>query len=212
MRRSCNPDTGHGGQDLGKRVRRDEFLDLFGDLCALLPQRRELRGQPWQHDAGGLDHGYRVVVAGPVQSAGQAAFGYARQGVWGSLMVAVGTALTGGPRTDPSVRDYRTGLLPRVRASKRTLGQGCVMRTGGSHRVARRFIRSQVRLVRWLRRRSARSELPVRPNHSLHLRDVRSQFGRLVETVSAGSRPVVPALRRDLERQDLLVNHTAAEW
>ena len=65
------------------------------------------------------------------------------------------------PRTDPSVRDYRTGLLPRVRASKRTLGQGCVMRTGGSHRVARRFIRSQFRRVRWLRRRSARYQCHV---------------------------------------------------
>ena len=46
-------------------------------------------------------------------------------------------------------------------ASKRTLGQGCVMRTGGSHRVARRFIRSQFRRVRWLRRRSARYQCHV---------------------------------------------------
>ena len=47
-------DARHGGQDLGKRVRRHEFLDLFGDFGALLPQRRELRGQSWQHDAGGV--------------------------------------------------------------------------------------------------------------------------------------------------------------
>jgi hypothetical protein len=66
--------------------------------------------------------------------------------------------LRAAPRSDPSVRDYRTGLLPRVRASKRTLGQGCVMRTGGSHRLARRFIRSQVRRERWLRRRSRGNE------------------------------------------------------
>ena len=31
-----------------------------------------------------------------------------------SWVVAVGTALSGRPRTDPSERDYRTGLLPRV--------------------------------------------------------------------------------------------------
>ena len=29
--------------------------------------------------------------------------------------VAVGTALAGGPRADPSVRNYRTGLLARVK-------------------------------------------------------------------------------------------------
>ena len=38
---------------------------------------------------------------------------------------------------------------------KRTSGKGCITRAGGSHRVARRFIRSQLRRVRWLRRRSA---------------------------------------------------------
>jgi len=38
-------------------VRRHEFLDLFGDFGALLPQRRELRGQPGQHDAGGVRAG-----------------------------------------------------------------------------------------------------------------------------------------------------------
>ena len=52
-----DPDAGHGGQDLGKRVRRHEFLDLFGNLCALLAQRGELRGQTWQHDAGGVRAG-----------------------------------------------------------------------------------------------------------------------------------------------------------
>src|SRR5713101_9920038 len=36
--------------------------------------------------------------------------------------IPVGTALAGGPRTDPSVRDYRTGLLPWVRTSNRSLG------------------------------------------------------------------------------------------
>ena len=52
-----DPDAGHGGQDLGKRVRRHEFLDLLGDFGALLAQRRELRGQSWQHDAGGVRAG-----------------------------------------------------------------------------------------------------------------------------------------------------------
>jgi hypothetical protein len=60
---------------------------------------------------------------------------------WATL-VAVGTALAGGPRTDPSVRDYRTGLLPQVLAAKRTSGKGCITRAGGSHRFVRRFIRS----------------------------------------------------------------------
>ena len=59
------------------------------------------------------------------------------------------------PRADPSVRHYRTGLLPWVVAAKRISGNGCRMRVRGSHRVARRFIRFQVSRVRWLRRRSA---------------------------------------------------------
>jgi hypothetical protein len=50
-------DAGHGHQDLGKRVRRHEFLDLLGDLSALLTQRRELRGQPGQDHAGGVGAG-----------------------------------------------------------------------------------------------------------------------------------------------------------
>ena len=32
------------------------------------------------------------------------------------------------PRTDPSVQNYRTGLLPRVVTSKRRSGQGCRIR------------------------------------------------------------------------------------
>src|SRR6266511_2528917 len=75
------------------------------------------------------------------------------------VLVAVGTALRlvarAAPRADPSERDYRTGLLPWVRASNRTLGHGCMIRAGGSHRVARRSMRFQFRRVRWLRRRSA---------------------------------------------------------
>jgi hypothetical protein len=34
----------------------------------------------------------------------------------------VGTTVTGGPRADPSVRDYRTGLLPRVSGGEPLLG------------------------------------------------------------------------------------------
>ena len=59
--------------------------------------------------------------------------------------VAVGTALRTAPRADPSERNYRTGLLPRVRASNRTLGHGCLIRAWGSHRVARRSMRFQFR-------------------------------------------------------------------
>jgi hypothetical protein len=65
------------------------------------------------------------------------------------LPVAVETA-----RTDPSVRDYRTGLLPQVLVAKRTSGKGCITRADGSHRFARRFIRAQLMRC-WLRRRSA---------------------------------------------------------
>jgi hypothetical protein len=58
--------------------------------------------------------------------------------------VAVGTAVASGPRTDPSVRNYRTGLLPQVLAARRTFGYGCNTRTRGSHRVAYLPIRSQL--------------------------------------------------------------------
>ena len=64
-------------------------------------------------------------------------------------------------RADPSVRDYRIGLLPWVLALKRTSGKGCITRAGGSHRFARRFIRVQVMRMRWLRRRSALNQCRV---------------------------------------------------
>jgi hypothetical protein len=64
-------------------------------------------------------------------------------------------------RTDPRMRDYRTGLLPQVLAAKRASGKGCIARTLGSHRVASRPIRSQVIRVRWLRRRSALNQCRV---------------------------------------------------
>jgi hypothetical protein len=84
-------------------------------------------------------------------------------------MVAVGTALRSGrddlstppraaPRADPSVRDYRTGLLPWVMAANRCSGQGCRIRGRGSHCSARRSIRSQLSRCFWLRRRSALSQ------------------------------------------------------
>ncbi len=86
--------------------------------------------------------------------------------------VAVGTALRSGrdlrphrpraaPRADPSVRDYRTGLLPWVVAAKRCSGQGCRIWGRGSHRSARRLIRSQVSRSCWLRRRSVNSQFRV---------------------------------------------------
>jgi hypothetical protein len=64
--------------------------------------------------------------------------------------IAVGTALAGSTRTESSVRDYRAGLLPWVRVSKRMSGKGCITRVGGSHRFAMRFIRVQLMRVRWL--------------------------------------------------------------
>ena len=86
---------------------------------------------------------------------------------WGTgfRTIAVGTGLSSGvrpaPRADPSERNYRTGLLPRVLASKRSSGQGCRMRTGGIHRWASRRIRCQLVRSRWLRRRSARCQCRV---------------------------------------------------
>ena len=53
-----------------------------------------------------------------------------------SSLIPVGTALAGGPPTDPIVRDYRNGLLPWVLAAKATLGWGRTMRAGGSHMLA----------------------------------------------------------------------------
>jgi hypothetical protein len=78
------------------------------------------------------------------------------------LLVAVGTALAGGPpRTDPSVRNSRTGLLPQVLVAKRTSGKGCITRPGGSHRDTICRIRAQLTRVRWLRRRSALNQCRV---------------------------------------------------
>jgi transposase-like protein len=65
----------------------------------------------------------------------------------GRRLVAVGTTLRqkvrAAPRTDPSERHYRTGLLPRVRASKRCSGQRCEMGVRGSQRATERRIRAQ---------------------------------------------------------------------
>ena len=91
---------------------------------------------------------------------------------YADTLVAVGTALRSGrdlrphrpraaPRADPSVRDYRTGLLPWVVAAKRCSGQGCRIWGRGSHRSARRLIRSQVSRSCWLRRRSVNSQFRV---------------------------------------------------
>jgi len=76
--------------------------------------------------------------------------------------VAVGTAflqwVRAAPRTDPSVQRYRTGLLPRVRASKRCSGQGCEIGVRGSQRASSRRIRAHGSRRHWLRRRSARCQ------------------------------------------------------
>src|SRR5439155_16078739 len=80
----------------------------------------------------------------------------------GAVAVAVGTTLRhmgqAAPRTDPSVRRYRTGLLPRVRASKRCSGHGCEIGVRGSQRVTSRCIRTHESRRRWLRRSSARCQ------------------------------------------------------
>ncbi len=77
-----------------------------------------------------------------------------RVGGKGEIFGAVGTALfyRAAPRTDPSVRDYRTGLLPRVLASKRSKGQGCWTFGRGIHRSSNRALRAAVMWPRSLRR------------------------------------------------------------
>ena len=65
------------------------------------------------------------------------------------------------PRTDPSVRNYRTGLLPQVLAARRVAGKGCITRARGSHRSTIRSIRAQLIRLRWLRRRSALNQCRV---------------------------------------------------
>ena len=70
------------------------------------------------------------------------------------VRVAVGTALAGGPPRRSQRAGYCTGLLPWM-VAKRACGNGCTVRVWGIHRVAMRFILSQVIRVRWLRRRSA---------------------------------------------------------
>ena len=81
--------------------------------------------------------------------------------------IAVGTGLSiqvrPAPRTDPSERNYRTGLLPWVLTSKRVSGQGCMMRTEGIQRSASCCIRCQVIRLRWLRRRSAWCQCRMTP-------------------------------------------------
>ena len=58
----------------------------------------------------------------------------------------------GAPRTDPSERNYRTGLPPQVRRQRRCSGQGCTMPGAGSQRRAIRHMRCQVMRALWLRR------------------------------------------------------------
>jgi len=49
------------------------------------------------------------------------------------------------PRTDPGVRNYRTGLLPWVLTAKRTIGSGCMRWGRGSHRSTMLVIFAQFR-------------------------------------------------------------------
>ncbi len=60
-------------------------------------------------------HGRGVVFVDEPYAAAEG--GRGRDGPWSLWTRAA-------PRTDPSERDYRTGLLPRVLASKRSVGHG----------------------------------------------------------------------------------------
>src|SRR6266545_6954006 len=70
--------------------------------------------------------------------------GHGRPGV----VIAVGTALAGGP-PHRSQRALLTHWAPASgQTCSRASGKGCTTRAGGSHRVARRFIRTQPIRVR----------------------------------------------------------------
>ena len=66
------------------------------------------------------------------------------------------------PRTDPSERDYRTGLLPWVLTYRLRTGNGWSTLAGGIQFLTRRVILAQFNLWRWLRRRSALSHKRIR--------------------------------------------------
>jgi hypothetical protein len=59
-------------------------------------------------------------------------------------MVAVGTALAGGPAQIPACGITALGSYLGCVAAKRACGNGCTVRVGGIHRVAMRFILAQV--------------------------------------------------------------------
>ncbi|MGH3981145.1 MAG: DUF5372 family protein [Pseudonocardiaceae bacterium] len=86
--------------------------------------------------------------------------------------IAVGTVLAGGPRTDRSVRNYRTGLLPWVRASKRIFGEG--MRHAGTARSAQLSTESSTACDRGVEK----DPVWVRVTHRFH-----PLFGRELEFV-----------------------------
>src|SRR6266545_1589481 len=63
--------------------------------------------------------------------------------VYPGAFIAVGTALAGGP-PHRSQRALLTHWAPASgQTCSRASGKGCTTRAGGSHRVARRFIRTQ---------------------------------------------------------------------
>jgi hypothetical protein len=78
-----------------------------GEQCG----RGVFDGEPVNLPAVGIDHGDRVVIAGPVKSDGQAAFRYARQGVWGRLHHSLLAASPSGEA--PLVRGAGTRLPVR---------------------------------------------------------------------------------------------------
>jgi hypothetical protein len=64
------------------------------------------------------------------------------------------------PSTDPSVRNYRTGLLPWVVTFRPKSGYECTIRGRESHLFTRRFMLSVVSRYLWLRRQRARPQPP----------------------------------------------------
>jgi hypothetical protein len=111
-------------------------------------------------------------------------------------MVAVGTVLVDGPSTNPSVRDYPTGLLPQVLTASQSAGKGCITRTCGRHRVASRCVRTQSIRPRWLRRPSARCQWPdQQENGSRHCIGVARD--RVVREVTSHHAGQPPSLLRD---------------
>ena len=109
--------AGYGERRRRGDGRRDDGLNRNPPIPAA--PRRRMRGPcPIGRDPKGHPAGARPIDHGP---------GLRSRGTTDHRL-RYGTLVAGRPRADPSVRDYRTGLLPWVLAANRCSGQGCRIR------------------------------------------------------------------------------------